>query len=145
MSGTVHHISHILSRTMLIPCELLHCRCIVGRLVQSIICRSHLVTVGIDGFGNILWIRPLAPGTSSDVLIWDREGPQRAKGHFKDYGLVPLMTLIKAVYTRLCLSLGSVASQNGNKRKMMFMDIIGVGCNICSVIGGIGVWCAIDR
>ena len=45
------------------------------------------VTVAIDSLGNIVWICPLAPRTSADVLIWDREGPQQAKGHFKDYDL----------------------------------------------------------
>lgn len=43
------------------------------------------VTVAIDSLGNIVWICPLAPGTSSDVLIRDREGPSRVKGQFIDY------------------------------------------------------------
>ena len=45
----------------------------------------YKVTVAIDSFGNIAWICPLAPGTSADVLIWDREGPKRSKGHYMDY------------------------------------------------------------
>ena len=45
----------------------------------------YKVTVAMDSLGNIIWICPLAPGTSVDVLIWDREGPKRAKGHFLDY------------------------------------------------------------
>ena len=32
-----------------------------------------------------IWICSLAPGTSADVFVWDRERPQRAKGYFKDY------------------------------------------------------------
>ena len=33
---------------------------------------SHVykVIVGVDILGNIVWICPLAPGTSTDVLIW---------------------------------------------------------------------------
>ena len=29
-------------------------------------------------------MRPPTPGPSAGVLIWDREGPPQAKGHFKD-------------------------------------------------------------
>ena len=45
----------------------------------------YKVTVAIDSLGNIVWICLLAPGTSADVLIWDREGPKRVKGHYMDY------------------------------------------------------------
>ena len=40
---------------------------------------SHVykVTVDVDMLGNIIWICPLAPGTSADVLIWDGYGPSR--------------------------------------------------------------------
>ena len=40
---------------------------------------SHVfkVTVAVDMLGNIIWICPLAPGTSADVLIWDGYGPSR--------------------------------------------------------------------
>ena len=31
--------------------------------------------------GNIVWC-PLAPGTSTDVLIWDGYGPSRTRGEF---------------------------------------------------------------
>ena len=41
----------------------------------------------IDSLGNIVWICPLALGTSADLLIWDREGPKRSKGHYMDYGI----------------------------------------------------------
>ena len=43
------------------------------------------VTVAVDFLGNIVWICPLSPGTTPDVLIWDKEGPQRARGDFFDY------------------------------------------------------------
>ena len=48
---------------------------------------SHVykVTVAVDFLGNIVWICPLAPGTSADVLIWDGYGPSRTKGEFFDY------------------------------------------------------------
>ena len=45
----------------------------------------YKVTVPIDSLGNIVWICPLAPGTSADVLIWDRKGPERVTGHYMDY------------------------------------------------------------
>ena len=45
----------------------------------------YKVTVAIDSLGNIVWICPLALGTSAGVLIWDREGPKRSKGHYMDY------------------------------------------------------------
>ena len=32
----------------------------------------------------VVWICPLAPGTTADVLVWDRGGPQPATGHFTD-------------------------------------------------------------
>ena len=32
------------------------------------------VTVAVDMLGNMIWTCPLAPGTSADVLIWDRHG-----------------------------------------------------------------------
>ena len=32
----------------------------------------------------VVWICPLVAHASADVLVWDHEGPQRAKGHFKD-------------------------------------------------------------
>ena len=45
----------------------------------------YKVAVAIDAMGNIIWICPLSPGTSADVLIWDREELKRAKGHCLDY------------------------------------------------------------
>ena len=45
----------------------------------------YKVKVAIDSLGNIIWICPLATGTSADVLIWDREGPKKGKGTL--YGL----------------------------------------------------------
>ena len=35
--------------------------------------------------GNIIWICPLAPGTSADVLIWDGYGPSHTRGDFFDF------------------------------------------------------------
>ena len=45
----------------------------------------YKVTVAIGSLGNIVWICLLAPGTSADVLIWDREGPKKSKGHYMDH------------------------------------------------------------
>ena len=36
----------------------------------------------IDALGNIVWICNLNPGTTPDVIIWDKEGPQRSRGQF---------------------------------------------------------------
>uniref|UniRef100_A0A7S4FW01 Uncharacterized protein n=1 Tax=Eutreptiella gymnastica TaxID=73025 RepID=A0A7S4FW01_9EUGL len=46
------------------------------------------VTVAVDMLGNIVWICPLAPGTSADVLIWDGERPTRTRGDFFDFEVV---------------------------------------------------------
>ena len=35
--------------------------------------------------GNIVWICPLAPGTSADVLSWDGYGPSCTRGDFFDF------------------------------------------------------------
>ena len=40
------------------------------------------VTVAVDFLGIILWVCPLSPGTTPDVLIWDREEPHRQLGDF---------------------------------------------------------------
>ena len=45
----------------------------------------YKVTVAIHSLGNIIWICPLAPGTSAYVLIGDREGPKRSEGCCMDY------------------------------------------------------------
>ena len=39
----------------------------------------------IYGKGVVVWICPLAPSNFAEVLIWDCERPQQAKGHFKGY------------------------------------------------------------
>ena len=39
----------------------------------------------VDMLGNIMWICPLAPGTSADVLIWDGYGPSHTRGSFFDF------------------------------------------------------------
>ena len=36
----------------------------------------------------VVWICPPTLGPSGDVLSGDREGPQWAKGHFKDYEVI---------------------------------------------------------
>ena len=48
---------------------------------------SHVykVTVAVDLLDNIVWIRPLAPGTFADVLVWDGYGPSRTHGNFFDF------------------------------------------------------------
>ena len=105
---------------------------------ESHICK---VSVPIDSLGHIVWICPLAPGTSVDVFVWDDEGPQRAKGHFKNYELAPMIALIKATYTPLSLSLGTIR-HSGNKNTTVSMDIAHLRWNICASVCGTGIWCA---
>ena len=50
--------------------------------MESQVCAACLPTVAIDMLGNIIWIGPLAPGTSADVLIWGGYGPSRTRGYF---------------------------------------------------------------
>ena len=35
--------------------------------------------------GKVLWVCSLSPGTTPDVLIWEREGSQRQLGDFFDF------------------------------------------------------------
>ena len=85
---------------------------------------SHIckVAVAIDSLGSIVWICPLAPSTSADVLIWGREDPQQTKGHFTDYEFGPNKGALKAP---LCLSLGVLASQSISTTTTMSTAIIG--------------------
>ena len=66
---------------------------------------SHVykVTVAVDMLGNIVWICPLAPGTSADVLIWD--GLLVPEGISLILKLGAMMALIKAGFMSLCHSL----------------------------------------
>ena len=41
--------------------------------------------MAVDHLGNIVWICPVLPGTSADVKIWDKYGPQRTKGCFMEF------------------------------------------------------------
>ena len=68
---------------------------------------SHVykVTVVVDMLGNITWICPLAPGTSTDVLIWDGYGPSRTEVISLILKLGAMMVLIKAGFMSLCHSL----------------------------------------
>ena len=34
---------------------------------------------------NIVWVRPVLPGTSADVKAWDKYGPQRTKGYCMEF------------------------------------------------------------
>ena len=38
----------------------------------------------VTSTGKVSCCRPLTPGTSMDALIWDRKGPEQARGRFKD-------------------------------------------------------------
>ena len=105
-------------------------------------CARHIwkVAVTIDSLGNIVWICPLAPGTSADVLIGIMKVHNGPRGISKIMNLVPMMVLIKAVYIVWCLSLGTLPSQSGTRNTMMSTIVIGLGWNICSAVCGIGGW-----
>ena len=66
-----------------------HWRDMECRPVESWKYVSHVykVTVAVDMLGNIIWICPLAPGTSTDVLSWDGYGPSHTRGDFFDFEL----------------------------------------------------------
>ena len=51
---------------------------------------AHIVkvTMAVDMLGNIVWICPLAPGTPTDVLIWDVYRPSCTRGDFLDFEAV---------------------------------------------------------
>ena len=43
------------------------------------------LTVAIEHLGNIVWIGPLMPSTAPNVIIWDKYGPSRKFGPFKEF------------------------------------------------------------
>ena len=49
----------------------------------SEVCRPYMEAV--DHLGNIVCIGPLMPGTAPDVIMWDKYGPSRKLGLFKDF------------------------------------------------------------
>ena len=55
--------------------------------------------------GNIIWICPLAPGTSADVLIWDGMDLLVPEVISLILKLGAMMVLIKAGFMSLCHSL----------------------------------------
>ena len=42
--------------------------------------------MAVDNLVNVVWLCPVLPGTSADVKIWDKYGPQRTKGCFVEVG-----------------------------------------------------------
>ena len=70
---------------------------------------SHVykVTVAVGMLDSIIWICPLVPGISADVLIWDGYGPSRTWGDFFDFeagGHDGAMMMMKARFMSLCHS-----------------------------------------
>ena len=65
---------------------------------------SHVykVTVAVEMLGNIIWICPLAPLTSTDVLIWDGIYLLVPEVIYLISKLGAMMVLIKAGFMSLC-------------------------------------------
>ena len=82
----------------------------------------HKVTVTIDSLGNIVWICPLAPGTSEDVLILDRVGPKRSKGHYMDY---EIGSMDGAYKVRLHVAWPFIGQKTLTKRQKEYNDVHG--------------------
>ena len=82
----------------------------------------YKVTVAIDRLGNIVWICPLAPGTSADVLIWDREGPKRVKGHYMDYEIGSMDGAYKG---RLHVAWPFIGRKTWTERQKEYNDVHG--------------------
>ena len=45
----------------------------------------YKATAAIDSLGHIVWVYPLSPGSSADVLTRDHEEPKVSKGHYMKY------------------------------------------------------------
>ena len=96
----------------------------------------YKVTVSIDSLGNIVWICLLAPGTSVDELIWDREGPKSSKQHYMDYEIGSMDGAYKG---RLHVAWPFISRRPSAKRNTaMCMVSIGHTLSTCLHACGIG-------
>ena len=99
------------------------------------------VAVAVDMLGNIVWICPLALGTSADVLIWDGYGPSCTRGDFFDFEVGGHDGAYKGVCMSLCRSLAGRMTLywHGNNHIIMCMDGTGPQLSNCLLLCGIGV------
>ena len=84
--------------------------------------------------GNIIWICPLAPGTSADVLIWDGYGPSRTRGDFFDFEVGGHDGAYKG---RIHVIVPFIGRKNGTltARQQCYNDVHGwYGAAVCSVV-----------
>ena len=88
--------------------------------------------------GNIVWICPLAPKTSADVLIWDREEPKRSKGHYMDHEIGSMDGADKGRLHVAWPFIGRKALTEQQKEYMMIMVSVGNVLSTCSHACGIG-------
>ena len=62
----------------------------------------------VDSLVNIVLVCLVLPGTSADVKIWDKYGPQCTKGYFRDIsGWVYIMMHIREDCIPMSLSLAA--------------------------------------
>ena len=90
--------------------------------------------------GNIIWICPLAPGTSTDVLIWDGYGPSRTRGDFFDFEVGGNDVACKG---RIHVIVPFIGRKNGTltARQQCYNDVHGwYRAHIEQLGCGIGVW-----
>ena len=99
------------------------------------------VTVAVDFLGNIVWICPLSPGTTPDVLIWDKEGPQRARGDFLTMKQGSTTGLTRAVSIPSSLLWVGKSSQTDKGSTIPSTVGTGQGGSIFLPTCGTGRWC----
>ena len=100
------------------------CRARRPSFVTRVYTVPHRWTLGVDMLGNIIWICPLAPGTSADVLIWDGYGPSRTRGDFLDFELGGHDGVYKG---RIHVSVPFIGRKNGTltARQQCYNDVHG--------------------
>ena len=83
--------------------------------------------------GNIIWICPLAPGTSADVLIWDGYGPSRTLGDFFDFEVGGHDGAYKG---RIHVIVPLIGRKNGTltARQQCYNDVHGWYVRVCVVL-----------
>ena len=99
--------------------------------------RVYKVTVAVDMLGNIIWICPLAPGTSADVLIWDGYVLSRTRGDFFDFEVGGHDGAYKG---RIHVFVPFIGRKNANNVTMTCTGGIGHTLSSCLLGCGIGAW-----
>ena len=99
----------------------------------------YKVTIAVDMLGNIIWICPLAPRTSVDVLIWDGYGPSCTRGDFFDFEVGGHDGAYKGRIHVIVPFMGRKNGQPANNVTMTCTGSIGHTLSSC-LLGCVGVW-----